>query len=108
MSTAPVHVRIGEHTVLVVAEELGARPPGDEVPVGVTAPDFAGAVRAAAAAADDAATAFLQGSCSSLSVEFALEFAVESGTLLAILGKASSSSSMKVVATYSRPSDAGA
>ncbi|MEU4387487.1 CU044_2847 family protein [Promicromonospora sp. NPDC023805] len=105
MSDLPVRVRVGEHTVLVMAEAIGdsgARLEG-ESPVSERTPRMEEAIAAAASAAEEAARAFLAGGIASVTVEIGIEFAIESGSLIAVIGKASSKSSIKVIANYERP-----
>ncbi|WP_419706528.1 CU044_2847 family protein [Promicromonospora sp. NFX87] len=103
MSTRPVHVRVGEHTVVVMAEELDVEDREDEEgPVADRSPSLTEAIAAAAAATEEAARAFLREGTVSVTVEAGLEFAIETGALVSVLGKASSSSSLKIIVTYER------
>lgn len=101
MPPTPLHVRVGAHTVVVMAEQLEThRTPADERPVSSTTPSLEEAIASAAAATEAAAREFLRKGTVSVTIEAGLEFAVESGKLLAVFGKASSTSSIKVIATY--------
>lgn len=87
------------HQVLVSVDDQ-APSDEDESPVAFRRHALEPALRGAAKVARMAADQFGEQGCTEVTVEVGLEFAVESGTLLAVLGKASSTSTLTVTATY--------
>ena len=97
----PLH--LDGHTVYLAAVNRAQVPGGDEVEVVARQPNVDDALRGLSAFAEKVAASLDTTGVTRLSVEFNCEFAVESGTLVAIVGKASGTTGVKVGLEWEKP-----
>ncbi|MFI7026302.1 CU044_2847 family protein [Micromonospora sp. NPDC049900] len=99
-----VEVQLDDHTIFVVSKEVGRRPyVRDEVEIAGQRPSLDGALDAVAELAQKFSNKLQHEAISKIAIEFGCEFALDSGSLVAVIGKASARSSFKVMLEWSRP-----
>ena len=91
------------HTVYLAAVNRAPVPSGDEVEVVARQPGIDDALRGLSVFVERMATGLASTGVTRLSVEFNCEFAVESGTLVAIVGKGSAKTGVKVGLEWEKP-----
>ncbi|WBB48431.1 CU044_2847 family protein [Verrucosispora sp. WMMA2044] len=99
-SVVPLH--IDGHLIYLAGAVLDAQQGSDEVEVASRPLDLDEALSALAAFAVKVGDRLKQADVSRLAIEFSCEFAVESGKLVAVLGKASTKSGVKVGLEWDR------
>jgi len=98
-----VPVRIQDQVVLVAAEQRAGRQGiRDEAEIGARRPNVDQMLAGVAAFAQEVAASIRGAEVSRVTVEFGCEFAVESGVLVAVIGKATGRSSIKVGLEWSQ------
>lgn len=97
MATQHIPVVVDGHTILVAVAADGDV---GEQPVSAHSHAIEPALEAAAATARAASRRFLGDGCDVVTVEVGLEFALESGRLVAVFGKATTKTTFKVTATF--------
>jgi hypothetical protein len=101
-----VEVQLDDHTLFILSEEV--RQPshtGTEVEIAGERPSLDGALEAVAELAQKISSKLQCEGVSRIAVEFGCEFAVASGSFVAVIGKASAKSSFKVMIEWSRSED---
>jgi hypothetical protein len=93
---ALVPLEVDGHRVYLAVQRLGPDTGADEREVAARRPSIADAIDGLTAVARDIATKLSTVDATTVTVEFGCEFAVESGTFVAVLGKASAKSAFKV------------
>ncbi|MCW3819503.1 CU044_2847 family protein [Micromonospora sp. DR5-3] len=104
--TQLVEVQLDDHTLFMLSEEV--RHPshtGTEVEIAGECPSLDGALEAVAELAQKISSKLQREGVSRIAVEFGCEFALNSGSFVAVIGKASAKSSFKVTLEWSRPED---
>jgi hypothetical protein len=103
-SAALVPVTVDGHTLYLSARRLVARSAaGSESEIAAYAPTLDEALGSLGAFAQQLAARLQPTDASRVSVEFGCEFAVESGKFIAVIGKASAKSAVKVGLEWTRP-----
>ncbi|GIG91111.1 hypothetical protein Pen02_60470 [Plantactinospora endophytica] len=98
-----VPLEIDGHTVFLSARASTDRTqPGDEVEIAAKQPELDDALRGVVAFADKVTARLQNSDATRFSVEVACEFAMESGTFVAILGKVSAKSGLKVTIEWEK------
>ncbi|MEU2169486.1 CU044_2847 family protein [Micromonospora chersina] len=98
-----VPLRVDGHLVYLSSSAIGRRTTSDEVEVASRPATLDEALAGVAAFAERVAGTLREADVTRLSVEFNCEFAVESGKFVAILGKASAKSGVKVGLEWEKP-----
>jgi hypothetical protein len=93
----------GSAIYLVVQEVSAKKTIGDESEIAARRPSLDGVLNGLTALARRMGSQLSDTGASTVSVEFGCEFAVESGTLVAVVGKASAKSAFKVGLEWTRP-----
>ncbi|MFG1710898.1 CU044_2847 family protein [Nonomuraea sp. M3C6] len=89
--------------VYVEVRELDA--PGEERPIGIRPPTLEQALDGLMGVAKAMGARLRETGAGKASVEFGCEFALESGSLVAVIGKASGKSTFKVALEWTNPTD---
>ncbi len=99
-----VEVQLDEHTLFILTEEV-SQPAHmrTEVEIAGERPSLDGALDALAELAQKMSSKIQHEGMSRIAIEFGCEFAVNSGSFVAVIGKASVKSSFKVTLEWSRP-----
>lgn len=97
-----IPVAVGGQIVYVAAMDDRGRS-GDEVEIAASRPTLDGVLAGVKAFAQEAVEKLRDADVSRVTVEFGCEFAVESGSLVAVIGKAGAKSVMKVSLEWSKP-----
>ncbi|MFF4879458.1 CU044_2847 family protein [Micromonospora sp. NPDC000668] len=100
-----VEVQIDEHTLFMISQEVGQTSHvGSEVEIaGQESPSLDGALDAVAELARKISGKLQNDEVSKITVEFGCEFALSSGSFVAVVGKASAKSAFRVALEWSRP-----
>ncbi|MET8262086.1 CU044_2847 family protein [Micromonospora sp. NPDC005205] len=99
-----IEVQLDDHTLFVLSENVGQPSPiGHEVEIAGQSPSLDGALDAVTELAQKISSKLQHEQMSKITVEFGFEFAVNSGSLVAVIGKASTKSAFKVTLEWSRP-----
>lgn len=93
---ALVPIEVDGHRVYLAVQRLDPRPGADEREVAARRPSIADALDGLTAVARDIAAKLSTMDADTVTIEFGCEFAIESGTFVAVLGKASAKSAFKV------------
>ncbi|MGW7047839.1 CU044_2847 family protein [Streptomyces avermitilis] len=101
---ALIPVTADGQTVYLSVQRLGATAGGSESEIAARRPTLEEAVDSLVGVARAVGTRLQQTGSAKATVEFACEFAVESGTLVAVLGKATARSTFKVALEWVAPS----
>ncbi|WP_157743967.1 CU044_2847 family protein [Micromonospora zamorensis] len=99
-----VEVQLDDHTLFMLSEDVGQPSRiGHEVEIAGQCPSLDGALDAVAELAQKISSKLQDEQMSKITVEFGCEFAVNSGSFVAVIGKASAKSAFKVTLEWSRP-----
>lgn len=100
-----IPVQIAGQTVYLAVRNIEdqKRPLGDERPISARVPRIDDVLEGVAGFAAKVADSMQETKASRVSVEFGCEFALESGTFVAIVGKASTKSTMTVSLEWAAP-----
>lgn len=99
-----IPVEAGGHIVYLSAYDIAnARTSGEETEIAARRPNLDGALEGVRAFAEQAVEQLRGSEVSKVTVEFGCEFAVESGSIIAVIGKAGAKSVMKVSLEWSKP-----
>ena len=101
---AVMPVGTGDHLVYLTVRDLGGGRLGEETEVAARQVTLDGVLGGVRAFAEQVLNQLRGAGVSKATVEFGCEFGLESGSLVAIVGKASSKSVMKVGLEWSNPS----
>lgn len=104
-STALVPLSIEGQTVYLEVQDLGPREsaPGDEVEISGRRPSLEQVLDGLMGLARAMGAKLALSDASKVSVQFGCEFALESGTFVAVIGKASAKSTFSVGLEWTRP-----
>lgn len=99
-----VPVSVGDHRVYLAAEEFGASDAGgDEREIAARAPQLRDLLDGLAGFVEQFSGSLQRTDASKVTLEFGCEIAVESGSFVAIIGKVSGRSTLKVGLEWTRP-----
>jgi hypothetical protein len=98
-----VPVVVSDQKVYLSVQEIGAPGPDEEVEIASRRPTLDQVVGGLTGVAKEIAAGLKDAEASKVSVEFGCEFALESGSFVAIIGKASAKSTFKVALEWTKP-----
>jgi hypothetical protein len=101
-SDALVPLDVDGHRVYLAVQRLGTGSITDEREVAARRPSIGDALDGLTAVARDMAAKLSKMEATTVTIEFGCEFAIESGTFVAVLGKASAKSAFKVGLQWSK------
>ena len=108
--TSRVRVELGDTALYVEAYDLEPRSPagiGEERDVAAVKPDMTAVIRAIKAFSSSLSESLRESHATRFAVEFGCEIALETGQLIAVIGKASTKSTLKVTLEWEKSTGEG-